>query len=105
MRHWQDGNNCGCQHKDECYVGSFTHDELAMDSLPPRTEHLDVYIFDTPSFGAEVCIRYENEPSAYYSPGPLTQFIQAAGRNHEMYALALKLILEKGIIRWEAKTK
>lgn len=104
MKYWAEGNKCGCQHKDEAYVGSFVHEEIVMGSTIPNRELLDVYIFDTPSFGAEVCIRYENEPSAYYSPGPLTYFIQTAGRhNHQMYALALKLILEKGIIRWEHK--
>ena len=101
MKYWAEGNRCGCQHKNEHYVGSFAHEEFAIGSTKCRREVLDVYVFPQTA-GDTVCIRYGNEGSEYYSPGPLYQFIQTAGQHHhDMYAAALKLILEKGTIKYE----
>lgn len=101
MKHWTEGNNVGCQHKDEHYVGSFTHEELVLGSTMPRIEFLDVYVFPQRE-GHTVCIRYGDEGSEYYSPGPLYQFIQTASLpGHVMYKDALQLILAKGTIKYE----
>ena len=101
MKHWVNGNNSGCQHKDEHYVGSFVHEEFVLGSTTLRVEKLDIYVFPQRA-GDTVCIRFGDEDSEYYSPGPLYQFIQTAGRRqHDMYASALKLILAKGTIKYE----
>lgn len=101
MKYWGTGNREGCGHSNEQYIGSFAYEYLRMDSTMPGRDLLDVYVF--PQYGGDsVCIRYGHEGSEYYSPGHLHSFIQTAGRhNHEMYATALKLILEKGTIKWE----
>lgn len=101
MKYWGTGNREGCGHSNEQYIGSFTHEEFVPASKKIRREVLDVYVF--PQYdGDGVCIRYGHEGSEYYSPGSLHQFIQTAGQHdHDMYARALRLILEKGTIKWE----
>lgn len=104
MKHWPEGNACACQHADSEYVGSFIHEELVLGSTMPRKEKLDVYVFHTSYYGAEVCIRYGAEDSHYYSPGSMYQFIMTAGQlQHDVYKRALDLIREKGILRYEQK--
>ena len=108
MKYWGTGNRNGCGHSNEQYIGSFAHEEFIPGSTKNwhshnslRREVLDVYVFSQYD-GDAVCIRYGAEGSEYYSPGSLHQFIQTAGRHdHDMYARALKLILEKGTIKWE----
>lgn len=102
-KHWTVGNDVGCQHKDESYVGSFVFEDLELGCTKLRMEKLDVYVFPQTA-GDTVCIRYGNEGSHYYSPGTLPQFIQSAGREvYSLYADALKLILEKGTIKYESR--
>jgi len=101
MKYWIDGNDVGCQHLHQYYVGSFVHEELVLGSTMPRVEKLDIYVFPQ-SGGDTVCIRYGDEGHQYYSPGSLIQFIQTASLpGHTMYKDALQLIRTKGKIRYE----
>lgn len=94
---WEDS----CQHGHDAYVGSFMHQDHDIEFA----QKLDVYVFQDPNFGAEVCIRYGNAPSEYYSPGPLDGFIQTCSHMFEgsLYGRALKMIRKEGKLRWERK--
>lgn len=82
-----------CNHPGESYVGSF-------ECLG---EKYDLYIFDCPSLGQSVCIRFGNDDPDYCSPGNLCSFIQNCSCGIEYYRDALELLKKRGFICWKRK--
>lgn len=85
----------GCSHKKSEYLGSVSYQEIDNVKKTVKECWLDIYIFNKKH--QEVCIRYGNEASEYYSPGPLKNFILSV-YNNDIYKLALEVIQEKGKI-------
>jgi hypothetical protein len=87
--HWKNE----CNHKQDEYIGSILceHDEIGGKIW------LDVYIFGADS---QVCIRYGNEGSHYYSPGILLDFITRASIM-PFYVYAFELMKAKGTITFK----
>lgn len=83
-----------CGHGPECCVGTIEH----VSSPRSEIKYYDVYIYESPSMGTEVCLRFGSEAHEYLSPGPLHSFIASASGGP--YRQALELLLAKGTITW-----
>jgi len=101
----------GCEHGKNCYVGSVNvlhRWKKPGDSEPSFEERkYDVYIFEHPTLGQEICIREGNGAGEYISPGRLIDFIQTATRHsNEMphYGKAFELLLSRGKFTWTRDT-
>ena len=78
---WEDG----CQHGEDCYVGSFR----------TETEKIDVYLYTTLR-DHEICLRFGNDCHEYYSPGPLLQFLNLDSNSEgERTIQAQQLLLQR----------
>lgn len=90
---WQDG----CGHGKKYYVGSYE----VIESRNHELVHdlIDLYVFSNPSLGQEVCLRFGNEDSAYYSPGRVQNVI-ADSHICQVYGLCHKMLNEKGKFKW-----
>ena len=83
--------NDECKHGRECYIGSF---QLAERSF-------DVYVYSSPISSQDVCIRYSDKPSEYYSPGTILDLLITGVRlKWHVYLMAFDLISKAGQIRW-----
>lgn len=87
-----------CGHKDEEYVGTIETVERRDNTL--QEVWYDVYVFADSVTGHSICVRYGNEPGEYLSPGDITMMMRS---NRAIYSLALSLIIEKGIFKYERR--
>lgn len=86
-----------CGHDASEYVATFTYLES-----PSTSERYDLYVYDNPSWGQEVCLRYGSEGHEYCSPGRLVDFVMLAGRI-PLYSKALEVLLKHGAVVWRRK--
>lgn len=79
-----------CNHPKESYVGSVKDIIIRYSRM-----EVDVYVE-----GDNICIRFGNKPSEYYSPSIISLIQNYA---YEPYTSSLNLLLRKGRFAWIAK--
>jgi len=81
-RYWQDG----CNHPDECYVGSAKFTNYSK-GVGKTTEHcIDVYVFPDGRDNAQhVCIRCSDECPDYIGPGTVLDLLITAQKDYHSY--------------------
>lgn len=94
---WQDH----CEHGLDAYVCSFTVTR-ASGGVFTQKEY-DLYLFDQPTMGTEVCIRYGNKDSEYISPGRLGDFMSSSGWHNPEYREAQRILKDLGTLTWTPK--
>lgn len=83
-----------CNHGKEHYLGTVSNYGIG------GVYKVDVYVFPEKHRGHNICIRFGNEPSEYYSPGSIDTLAMGIQAGMEVYKIALQLILFKGKFIW-----
>ena len=87
-----------CGHSKECYIGTGSYSRM-IDGKPEEC-WIDVYVFDDPTFGQEVCIRYGKKPEEYLSPGQVCTFLLHVGKTNETYRHAWDIMRANGKVEY-----
>ena len=91
-----------CNHAPESYICSFIieriHDKNVFETK------FDLYIFNQPYYGQEICLRDGNEPKDYCSPGSVTDYMIHYGNASGLRRNIASLLRHIGRIKWEQYT-
>ena len=88
--------NDGCQHGTPRYIASFEVIEVKEGEV--LRQQYDLYLFDSPMLGQEVCLRFGSEDSQYLSPGNIVNIFRT--RDCPEYEAAVEVLLSKGYLTW-----